>query len=89
MNSDFSEKNPNNAEVKVIAGFLASALDIEDTMSLSVYGDLLDRQSWPANLTEETFQNIRNFLTTLIQDTEAHKKAFLELKNKLNNNAVN
>ena len=88
MNSDFSEKNPNNAEVKVIAGFLASALDIEDTMSLSVYGDLLDRQSWPANLTEETFQNIRNFLTTLIQDTEAHKKAFLELKNKLNNNAV-
>jgi len=89
MNSDFSEKNPNNAEVKVIAGFLASALDIEDTMSLNVYGDLLDRQSWPANLTEETFQNIRNFLTTLIQDTEAHKKAFLELKNKLNNNAVN
>jgi len=88
MNSDFSEKNPNNAEVKVIAGFLASALDIEDTMSLNVYGDLLDRQSWPANLTEETFQNIRNFLTTLIQDTEAHKKAFLELKNKLNNNAV-
>ena len=87
MDGDFSEKNPDSSEVKVIAGFLASALDIEDTMSLKVYGDFLDRQSWPANLTEEAFQTIRNFLTTLIQDTEAHKKTFLELKNKLNNDA--
>ena len=87
MDGDFSEKNPDSSEAKVIAGFLASALDIEDTMSLNVYGDFLDRQSWPANLEEEAFQTIRNFLTTLIQDTEAHKKTFLELKNKLNDHA--
>jgi len=72
----------NLKEVKIIAGFLVSALDIEDDMSDSVYGEYLSRETWPDNLDEEVFEMIKNLLTTLIEETEGHKKAFLELANK-------
>ena len=72
----------NSSEVKIIAGFLASALDIEDDMSTSVYGEYLSRETWPADLDEKVFEMIKNLVTVLIEETEGHKKAFLGLKNK-------
>lgn len=71
-----------SGEVKIIAGFLASALDIEDDMSKSVYGEYLDRETWPADLDDRAFEMIKNLVTVLIEETEGHKKAFLGLKNK-------
>ncbi|OGZ22797.1 MAG: hypothetical protein A3A08_01310 [Candidatus Nealsonbacteria bacterium RIFCSPLOWO2_01_FULL_41_9] len=72
----------NSSEVKIIAGFLASALDIEDDMSTSVYGEYLSRETWPVDLDEKVFKMITNLVTVLIEETEGHKKAFLGLKNK-------
>ncbi|MDO8601296.1 MAG: hypothetical protein Q7R46_01290 [bacterium] len=71
-----------SSEVKIIAGFLASALDIEDDMSTSVYGEYLIRETWPADLDEKVFEMIKNLTAVLIEETEGHKRAFLGLKNK-------
>lgn len=70
-------------EVKIIAGFLASSLDIEDDMSDSVYGEYLSRETWPANLDERVFDMIKNLIMILIEETKEHKRAFLELENKI------
>jgi len=67
----------------LIAGFLASALDLEDKMSGNVYGEYLKRVIWPPDLEEEEFEIIKEYLNVLIQETEQHKKAFLSLQNKL------
>ena len=73
----------NVSEVKIIAGFLASALDIEDDMSMDVYGEYLDRETWPVDLDEKVFEMIKNLVAVLIEETEGHKKSFLELWQKI------
>lgn len=70
-------------KVKVIAGFLASAIDMEDEMSGEVYGEFLNRESWPALMDEEAFKNVRELLNILIQETEQHKQVFSALLNNL------
>jgi rubrerythrin len=70
-------------KVKVIADFLATALDIEDKMSGEVYGTFLKRERWPPRLEDQTFQNIKKFLTALIEDTERHRQIFSNLIQKL------
>lgn len=72
-------------KVKLVGGFLASAIDMEDKMSRDVYGEFLNRESWPALMDEETFKNIRDLLNILIQETDQHRKTFSELLNKLKN----
>jgi len=59
------------------------ALDLEDRMSGSVYGDYLEKDMWPVSLKEESFETIKKLLMTLIDGTEKHKKEFLKLRNKL------
>ena len=76
----------NSEEIKLVAGFLESALDIEDKMSESVYGEFLNRKVWPANLEDSAFELIKERLFILIKETEDHKKIFLNLKNNLNGN---
>ena len=71
------------SDKKVIAGFLAMALDFEDRMSISVYADYLERDVWPSMLEEKSFEIIKKLLMILINETEEHKKAFLDLKNRL------
>lgn len=78
-------KDLNQKEVKIIAGFLASALDIEDDMSKSVYGEFLDKKNWPVNLETDVFETTKKLLTILIKETEEHKKRFLNLMKKINN----
>ncbi len=57
-----------------MAGFFASALDMEEEISNSVYKDYMDAKNWPKNLKPKVFQNIRQYLNVLIEDTQKHKK---------------
>jgi len=66
-----------------IGNYLASALDMEDHMSIEVYGAYMQKSAWPATLSEEAFGNIRKLLTVVIEETEMHKKAFHALQEKL------
>jgi rubrerythrin len=68
---------------KMIAGILASALDMEDEIAHSVYLDYVDRNNWPADLKDETFEEIRNYLTTLLDDTQRHRNIIKNLQYKL------
>jgi tryptophanyl-tRNA synthetase len=71
--------NPDGGKATILANFLASALDMEEEISNSVYKDYMDAKNWPGNLKPEVFQNIRQYLNTLIEDTRRHKKIIMEL----------
>ncbi len=73
-------------EPEKIAGILLSALDMEDEIAHSVYRDYLDRRNWPADLKDETFERIREYLTTLLDDTDRHRKIIKHLQSKLSSN---
>ena len=57
-----------------IDGVLSSAMNMEDDISSGVYDDYLNRSYWPRQLGEDTFEEIRQRLTVLIEDTRKHKK---------------
>lgn len=73
-----------NTKESIIGNYLASALDIEDSMSLDVYGTYLSRSAWPAHMDNEVFENIKKLLAVVVEETEGHKIAFSELQKKLN-----
>lgn len=73
-------------EPKKIAGILLSALDMEDEIAHSIYRDYLNRRNWPANLKDETFERIREYLTTLLDDTDQHRRIIKHLQSKLGDN---
>ncbi len=58
---------------KIIAGYLASAMDMEDEISNGVYRDYMDPARWPPGIDMDVFQEIQKYLTTLIEDTERHR----------------
>ena len=66
-----------------MAGLLLSALDMEDEIAHSVYRDYMDRKNWPADLKDETFEEIRKHLTTLLDDTQRHQNMIKHLQSKL------
>ena len=68
---------------RMIAGILESALDMEDEIAHSVYLDYMDRKNWPADLKDETFEEIHNYLTTLLDDTQRHRNIIKNLQSKL------
>ncbi len=68
---------------KISDEYLTSALDLEDRMSIEVYGELLNRSSWPDDLDENVFENIKQLLGIVIKETEIHKKTFSDLQKKL------
>ena len=78
-------RNNNNANEaakggpKTVAGYLVSALDMEEQIANGVYGDYLDPKSWPAGLSAESLEKIKAYLTTLIEDTEKHIKWLSDL----------
>ncbi|MHC4543574.1 MAG: hypothetical protein ACYTDW_02350 [Planctomycetota bacterium] len=67
-------QRPAGQRPDTLAGFLASALDMEDEISNSVYKDYMDPDNWPAGMDLNVFQEIRKRLTTLIEDTRRHRK---------------
>ena len=69
--------------VETLAGYLMSALDMEEKISHSVYRDYLNRAIWPDHLDDKTFSNIKECLTTLLEDTERHRKTILALSKEI------
>ena len=82
------EEKQEEKQKKTIGNYLVSALDMEDHMSITVYGEYMNRSAWPARLGEEAFENIKKLLTVVIEETEMHKKAFSELQKKLNESVL-
>ena len=68
---------------KTISGLLISALDMEDEIAHSIYRDYMARRNWPADLRDETFEEIRKHLTTLLDDTQRHRNIIKNLQSKL------
>jgi len=58
---------------KVLVGYLASALDMEDQINTSIYKDYLDEKYWPKHLQPEIFETITQYLNVLIEDTQKHR----------------
>jgi flagellin-specific chaperone FliS len=84
MQSTRTEKaKPLSKKQKMISGILVSALDMEDEIAHSVYLDYMDRNNWPAGLKNETFEEIRDYLTTLLDDTQRHRNIIKNLQSKL------
>lgn len=85
MAEDMDSKDINQSadkRQKTVANFLASALDMEDRVSNSVYRDYMDEKYWPKNLKPEIFKNIQEYLTILIKDTEKHRNIILAFMQK-------
>jgi len=84
MQSTKIEKpKPLSKKYKLVSGILLSALDMEDEIAHSVYLDYMDRKKWPAELRDETFEEIRGYLTTLLDDTQRHRNIIKNLQSKL------
>jgi hypothetical protein len=66
-------------ERDLVSGLLARAVNMEDQISRGVYEDYLDRANWPVRLDENTFVQIRQRLTTLIEDTKQHGRVLQTL----------
>jgi len=56
---------------------------MEDSMAHSVYQDYMDRSNWPAALKDETFEEIRKHLKTLLDDTQRHTNMIKHLQSRL------
>lgn len=78
MDTQQSQRKP-----PTLAGVLASALDMEDQMSHSVYRECLNRRMWPANLSDESFEQIKELLTILLNETAKHQRMITTLRKRL------
>jgi hypothetical protein len=90
MNDSSSDKNtsgPDGDSPKTLAGFLSSALSMEDQVSDSVYRDYLDPANWPIDLRPDVFQTITKHLTVLIEDSNKHGKILRALSEQYGNDA--
>ncbi len=61
-------------DLKTLGHFLSSALHLEEQFSSSVYRDYLDREDWPADLNPDVFEQIRQRLTILVEDSAKHEQ---------------
>lgn len=67
-------KATNISGTKTLGHFLSSALHLEEQFSSSVYRDYLDREDWPVDLNPDVFEQIRQRLTILIEDSAKHEQ---------------
>jgi len=86
QNTKIENAKAHSKKHKMISGILLSALDMEDEIAHSIYLDYIDRRNWPADLKDETFEEIRNYLTTLLDDTQRHRNIIKHLQSKLDQN---
>jgi hypothetical protein len=83
QNTKVENANAQSQKHKTISGILLSALDMEDEIAHSIYQDYMDRKNWPSYLEDEIFEEIRNHLTTLLDDTQRHRNIIKHLQSKL------
>jgi hypothetical protein len=81
-NSDKQQDRERAPGPKLLAGYLASALNMEDEISNGIYADYLDPKNWPEGIAPEVFKQITDRLTVLIDDTKKHKKIIEALAKK-------
>lgn len=68
-----SKNTSDSNSPKTLAHFLASALRLEEQFSNSVYRDYLDPEDWPVELKQEVFDEIKQRLSVLIEDSAKHE----------------
>ena len=73
-------------EPKTVQGLLLSAMDMVDEIAHSVYRDYMERENWPEDFKDDIFEEIRKYLTTLLNDTERHRNIVRNLQSKLGQN---
>lgn len=78
-----SHSKAQKQSMKRLADFLATGLDMEDKCAGTTYKDYLQRQRWPGHLREDDFNEVRECLTTLLEDSNKHKEMILTLKRML------
>ena len=78
-NSDKKQNQERAPGPKLLAGYLASALNMEDDISNGIYLDYMDPKNWPEGINPEVFGKIRDRLTVLINDTKKHKRIIAAL----------
>ena len=71
---------------KILAGYLAEALDMEDQINISIYKDYLNAKYWPRTLQPDISETITQYLNTLIEDTLKHRKTIAVLIEKYGKN---
>ena len=84
--SNFRNKGMSKTQkqsMKRLVDYLATGLDMEDKCISTTYKNYLQRQRWPANLREEDFNNIREYLIILLEDSNKHKEIILTIKRML------
>ena len=69
--------------MKRLGDYLATGLDMEDKCISITYANYLQRARWPEHLPEDDFNNIKEYLTILIEDSDKHKQMILTLKRML------
>jgi len=72
--SENADTNNSSGDAKILAGYLASALDMEERINNSIYKEYMDRDKWPRRLQPDVFETIKQFLNILIEDTQRHRK---------------
>lgn len=73
-NNHTIDGKPTQDRRKTLAGYLASALNMEDEISNGIYLDYLKTRNWPGTISHDTFREIATRLTVLIDDTKKHRK---------------
>ena len=68
---------------KRLAAYLSTGIDMEDRCTGTTYKDYVQRERWPANMPEEAFNEVREHLTILLEDSNRHKEMILTLKRML------
>ena len=84
--SNFRNKGTSKAQkqsMKRLADYLATGLDMEDKCIGTTYKNYLQRDRWPGHWLEDDFNNIREYLTILLEDSNKHKEMILTLKRML------
>ena len=84
--SNFRNKGMSKTQkksMKRLTDYIATGLDMEDKCLSTTYENYLQRERWPADLSEDDFNNVREYLTIMIEESNKHKEMILTLKRML------
>jgi hypothetical protein len=79
-----SKKRSDSNSPKTLAHFLSTALRLEEQFSNSVYRDYLDPEDWPVELKADVFDEIKQRLAVLIEDSAKHEQVIHGLTRQYN-----
>jgi hypothetical protein len=83
MKNTETQQAISSKEPTTVQGMLVSALDMEDEIAHSIYRNYMERENWPSELKDDVFEQIWNYLNTLLDDTKRHRTVIKNLKSRL------